>query len=81
MRARKASIQTAATKVTNMLYLSSGVRLLRSLTNQKFISSNTLENGISPPNKSSALPIVTSTLFLPSSFNFLKSSKELTPPA
>ena len=36
MRARKASIQTAATKVTNMLYLASGVRLLRSLTNQKF---------------------------------------------
>ena len=34
MRARKASIQTAATKVTNMLYLSSGVRLLRSLKNQ-----------------------------------------------
>ena len=36
MRALKASIQTAATKVTNMLYLASGVRLLRSLTNQNF---------------------------------------------
>ena len=34
MRALKASIQTAATKVTNMLYLPSGVRLLRSPTNQ-----------------------------------------------
>ena len=29
------TIQPAATKVTNMLYLASGVRLLRSLTNQK----------------------------------------------
>ena len=29
MRALKASIQTAATKVTNMLYLPSGVRLFR----------------------------------------------------
>ena len=31
------TIQTAATKVTNMLYFASGVRLLCSLTNQNLL--------------------------------------------